>query len=509
MSTPAVDDETASAVAEAARPRDTHMETQDYEQETDEERTSHGDWIDVVSKANRKKNKKRPQETEVGQSLATTSARGTTETRPRGSPKPPPLPKSDFKMVIRPMEGLDLRKYQTATLSDSILNATQLSWKQADLKIRIDHDQNIITVSTPHEFAARKLDGLTHLNIQGQSFKINHYGLFPQNSSKGVIHGVPSHYTPEEILSDLWLPGYEIATCRRLGQSSSVVITFLGPKVPFYVYYKGVETRSYLYKKTLPYCYRCYTQGHRTDVCPTPHVMACERCGLHDPQPNHLCNPKCDLCQGDHLTASKDCRQRFREPYLLRRKKWEREHPPTQQEPTRRSRSTTRGGGPAGRSGSRSAMAAGSRSSSRARAPTEKQVRQDRDAERCQVSWANVLSPTARPPNPRCSECDTLQQEIKTLRAEVQSLKALMAQQIKSANTDTPPTQASAPTKPTADAPSEPRTAKRPGKKRRLDQVPLSRRGGHQSTSPRKISKSVSSSSPIWCETTSKQSRPR
>lgn len=200
-------------------------------------------------------------------------------------------------MVIRPTAVLDLRQYQS--MSDSVINAVQLSWNQAELKIRIDHNQNIVTVSTPQELAARKLDGIAQLSINGKIFKISHYALVPPNSSKGVIHGVPSHYTSEEILDDLWMTGFGFVACRWLGQSSSVAITILGTKVPFYIYYKGVETRRYLYKKTLPYCYRCYTQGHRTDGCPTADIKACEKCGIRDQQSNHLCNPKCDLCQGD------------------------------------------------------------------------------------------------------------------------------------------------------------------------------------------------------------------
>ncbi|XP_077553595.1 ornithine decarboxylase-like [Haemaphysalis longicornis] len=288
-------------------------------------------------------------------------------------------------MVIRPTEGLDFRKYQAATISDSILNAAQLSWKQASIKIRIDYDQNIATVSTPHEFAARKLDSITQLNINGKCFKINHYGLFTQDSSKGVLHDIPIEYTPQEILEDLWMPGYEFAACRQLGQSGSVVITILGQRVPFYVYYKGVETRCYLYKKTLPYCFKCFKQGHRSDVCPTPDVIACERCGARDPLPDHLCNPKCELCQGEHLTASKECRMRFREPYLLRKKKWEREHPSTPTESAHRSRSATRGNsGPAGSSKSRSTVPPQgnrSRSRSKSRQHGERQGRQDNDTD--------------------------------------------------------------------------------------------------------------------------------
>lgn len=476
MSPPAPADDVASTAAETALQQETHMELNEHDQESDDERTPHGNWIDVVSKWNRRKNKNRPQGDHAELHPAATTAQGKMAEKPRASPKPPPLPKDDFKMIIRPTDGLDLRKYQAATISDSILNAAQLSWKEASIKIRIDYDQNIATVSTPHELAARKLDKITQLNVQGTCFRINHYGLFPQNSSKGVLHDIPSHCNPQEILDDLWMPGYEFAACRRLGQSGSVVITILGSRVPFYVYYKGVETRCYLYKKTLPYCFKCFKQGHRSDVCPTPDVIACERCGAHDPPPNHLCNPKCDLCQGDHLTASKECRMRFREPYLLRRKKWERDHSSTQPESTHRSRSVTRGNSvPAGRSNSRSSVrlqGRRSRSRSKSKHLVEKRERHGNDTERNQVSWASLLSPTAPPPRTQCSECDKLQEEIKTLRTEIQSLKALMTQQLKKTPEPTPQTQPATLPKAALEPPMAPFTQTEIDKKRRREQAP-------------------------------------
>lgn len=48
-----------------------------------------------------------------------------------------------------------------------------------------------------------------------------------------------------------------------------------------------------------------------------------------------------------------------------------------------------------------------------------------------QVSWASVLSPTAPPttPKPQCNDCEKLQHEIQTLRAEIQTLKTLITKQ--------------------------------------------------------------------------------
>lgn len=188
-------------------------------------------WILNVSRAQRRKAK-----------VSDTKNQNLTPARPilrpsihNAKPKPPPLPKDDYKLVIRPKEGLALAKLSPAQLSEALLQEAKLTWREADLRIRVDETQNILTVSTPHQQAARTLNQIRQLNIGGRIYPINLYGLAPSESAKGVIHDVPNHYTMEQILDDLYLPGYEFLSCRRLGTTGTVVITFLGHKVPFYV----------------------------------------------------------------------------------------------------------------------------------------------------------------------------------------------------------------------------------------------------------------------------------
>ncbi|KAL1467964.1 hypothetical protein MTO96_041796 [Rhipicephalus appendiculatus] len=55
-----------------------------------------------------------------------------------------------------------------------------------------------------------------------------------------------------------------------------------------------------------------------------PQDKICRGCGIANPGEDHKCEPKCGLCGGKHLTADKACRARFKTPYVIRRRRWQR-----------------------------------------------------------------------------------------------------------------------------------------------------------------------------------------
>ncbi|CAN7942543.1 unnamed protein product, partial [Ixodes pacificus] len=145
------------------------------------------------------------------------------QSRPKvRKPRPPPLPADDFKLVIRPRNGLQLNKVSPGKLVDAIALAAQLQ-------------------------------------IGATEFK-------------GVIYNITHDTTPEMVLQRIAAPGYEALTCRRLGNTTTMVITFLGKRVPYYIELSGFLIRCYLYKRTVPHCRTCHEIGHRADVCPRPPV---------------------------------------------------------------------------------------------------------------------------------------------------------------------------------------------------------------------------------------------
>ncbi|KAH8027519.1 hypothetical protein HPB51_007069 [Rhipicephalus microplus] len=59
-------------------------------------------------------------------------------------------------------------------------------------------------------------------------------------------------------------------------------------------------------------CTRCWTVGHRPDVCLTNKEQTCHKCGTVNPPPDHVCILKCVLCSGRHGTGSVQCALQYK-----------------------------------------------------------------------------------------------------------------------------------------------------------------------------------------------------
>ncbi|KAM7299739.1 hypothetical protein ISCGN_020305 [Ixodes scapularis] len=242
-------------------------------------------------------------------------------------PRQPPLPKEDIKIVLRPREGLDITKISHAELRDGVLRATGLGYDEAaeDL-LRINPAKNIIVASTPSMEHASKYTAVKELRYGEKSYNVTAYAAPPEDTVKGIIHDIPEYDSAEDITRSLiYKKNSTILQARRMGRTNSAIIVFEGTKVPYYVYYRGAEYRCFIHKKRHEVCDGCGRLGHRTDVCPAPDKKICKICGTEVPSESHQCEPKCALCGRDHPTGDKKCRLRFQTPYLLKKRKWEKQ----------------------------------------------------------------------------------------------------------------------------------------------------------------------------------------
>lgn len=244
--------------------------------------------------------------------------------------KAPQLPPTDIKVVMRPKNNLDLKKSSQAALFDSICSTAGISPEAAaEDTLRINTLRNVLVVSTPSMARANIYGRISQIKVGTSVHGITAYVASPEGTAKGVIHNVPDT-DDEDIITRSLVNARNptILQARRLGTTRSVIIAFDHGEVPYYVYYRGTEYKCYLHKKRHEVCERCGQYGHRVDVCPKPCDYVpelCFTCGTRNPTPGHPCEPRCGICGQGHKTGDRECKQKYRTPYLLQRRRWDRE----------------------------------------------------------------------------------------------------------------------------------------------------------------------------------------
>ncbi|KAG0419827.1 hypothetical protein HPB47_003856 [Ixodes persulcatus] len=97
-----------------------------------------------------------------------------------------------------------------------------------------------------------------------------------------------------------------------LGKSISVLLTFQGPQVPFYLKVDSAYTRCRSHRRSVQYCKACGEVGHRQDVCPLPNANHCPRCGEKVTPEGHEFHPRCKICDQPHETEGKVRKRRLK-----------------------------------------------------------------------------------------------------------------------------------------------------------------------------------------------------
>ncbi|KAH6948202.1 hypothetical protein HPB50_023176 [Hyalomma asiaticum] len=222
--------------------------------------------------------------------------------------RPPKLPEGSYKAIFHIRGGFNASRFSHFQLSKLLSTAAGFP---ATMGLRQDPSTNAVTFSTESYDHPTKYLAIKSLKVNGQEHEVTSYSIPNSETCKGIIYidrvCLGDVISEKDILPTLreCNPQMHFLEARRMGKTSdAVLVTFLGTKVPFWVKYEMAMLRCKPFRQRMEACTRCWTVGHRPDVCPTHKEETCHKCGTVTPPPDHLCIPKCVLCSGRHETGS-------------------------------------------------------------------------------------------------------------------------------------------------------------------------------------------------------------
>ncbi|KAH7952532.1 hypothetical protein HPB52_023867 [Rhipicephalus sanguineus] len=231
-----------------------------------------GSWRQVYARA--RKPASSPQKTTPDINASKEQPQKTLPSARRNAPRPPPLPADDYKIVLRIRGGLSCADIPLPKLMYAVLQAAALTSSLHD-QYRINSVSNILLISTPDSARTEEYLRIKTIKMDERSFGVVTHITDPSNTCRGVICNIPMEHTAETILSSLL--DYDrlglILNGRRMGATTSILVTFRGTRVPFYISYQGGITRCVPYRHKTEACTLCRKLGHRPDVCPVPATL--------------------------------------------------------------------------------------------------------------------------------------------------------------------------------------------------------------------------------------------
>ncbi|KAL1434708.1 hypothetical protein MTO96_011409 [Rhipicephalus appendiculatus] len=121
-----------------------------------------------------------------GSSVPYHRSRSTLKKRVIASSRMPDLPEDHRRIVIRPRDGLDLRKAGHCKVAEAIMSAAKITYDAAGEDIVCPNViQNIVVVSTPLEEHAKNYVRIKEIKVGEKVYNVNAY--YSAGDGEGVI----------------------------------------------------------------------------------------------------------------------------------------------------------------------------------------------------------------------------------------------------------------------------------------------------------------------------------
>ncbi|KAG0411182.1 hypothetical protein HPB47_011686 [Ixodes persulcatus] len=221
------------------------------------------------------------------------------------SPYPTPSPDRSFRLHIRPTVRFDVTAVPTKCIQHVIDQCLGTRGYQGFV---IHKASNTITVHLASIEDADKICAISRVPINADNqLSVQAYFASEPNVQRCVVYGLETTDSCATIIQDLKSKTHTVLAGRRMGASTTHLVTIQGPQtLPEKFYYNGCIVRPKLYRPRAVYCYRRYQLGHLQKYCPkatvdpertTPEGQPRYRCGLCKTDEHEITSSKCPTKQ--------------------------------------------------------------------------------------------------------------------------------------------------------------------------------------------------------------------
>ncbi|KAH8039738.1 hypothetical protein HPB51_008448 [Rhipicephalus microplus] len=144
---------------------------------------------------------------------------------------PPPLPKEDFSIIVRPFQGLPIREITAPKIAEAVVNACQGTISGSQFLLWLKPGSNIFIISIPNQDVADITRKIPSLALNERLHPVDDYSAVGDHIRKGVIYGLTPNRSLETLLANLRIrtKEVEILKARMLRETNPAVNTFFGP----------------------------------------------------------------------------------------------------------------------------------------------------------------------------------------------------------------------------------------------------------------------------------------